>query len=67
MKGGSGHAESESTQDGSCKQLEKTINEAPDTLTGTTGKAGPKGLGVDRTGIAGPFAFLLSLVVEGSM
>ena len=28
------------------------INEALDTLAGTTSKAGPAGLGVDRTGIA---------------
>ena len=52
MQGGSGHAESESMQGGSCKRPERyqvTINDAPGTITGTTGKAAPKGL---RTGIA---------------
>ena len=36
-----------------------------DTVTGTTGKAGPKGLGIDRTGITDHLAltFFLHLVV----
>ena len=47
----------------SCKQPELTIYEASDTVTGTTGKAGPKGLRVDRMGIADH----LSLTLFGSL
>ena len=56
---GSDHALSESMRSGSCKQPEYTIKEAPDTITGTTDKAEPKGVGAERAGIADHLVFTL--------